>query len=503
MSIGELGGAPGAAAGTAPVYSTPYYWLYEMTQAALSPSRAFADAARLFYRNPANPFAHTQFGKSVAAACEVYERATRRYGKPDWDITSAIVGGERIPVHISTVWERPFCRLLHFERTFERPPRRPQPRLLIVAPLSGHYATLLRGTVEAMLPNHDVYVTDWIDARMIPATEGTFDLDDYIDYVISMLHMLRGEVHVMAVCQPSVPVLAAIARMEAENDPYIPHSMVLMGGPIDTRINPTAVNAVTDNRDIEWFKRNVITKVPFPNPGFMRDVYPGFLQLNGFMSMNMDRHIEAHNKLFKHLVEGDGDSAQKHREFYDEYLAVMDLCAEFYLQTVDTVFIRHALPKGEMTHRGRPVDPAAIRRVALMTVEGEHDDISGVGQTEAAHRLCVNIPAERKAHWLQPDVGHYGVFNGSRFRSEIAPRIADFVLSNNGYRGSPHNKAPTTAVMPEAPSAKVAARKAKRKGTDKTKDKGEGKPQGKGTEITKGNGADKSPVVMAGDPAAR
>ncbi len=477
MSVGELGGAPGAVSGAAPIYSTPYYWLYEMTQAALSPSRALADAARLFYRNPANPLAHTQFGKSVAAACEVYERATRRYGKPDWDITSTIVGGERIPVHISTVWERPFCQVLHFERTFERPPRRPQPRLLIVAPLSGHYSTLLRGTVEAMLPNHDVYITDWIDARMIPVTEGTFDLDDYIDYVISMLHMLRGETHVMAVCQPSVPVLAAVARMEAENDPYVPHSMILMGGPIDTRVNPTAVNALADKRDIGWFRRNVITKVPFPNPGFMREVYPGFLQLNGFMSMNLDRHIEAHNKLFQHLIEGDGDSAQKHRDFYDEYLAVMDLCAEFYLQTVETVFIRHALPKGEMTHRGFPVDPSVIRRVALMTVEGEHDDISGVGQTEAAHRLCSNIPSERKAHWVQPDVGHYGVFNGSRFRAEIAPRIADFVLSNNGYSGPRGNGAAAATAKPESPdpdsndskvakSSKSGAHKAKRNGAD-------------------------------------
>ena len=246
-----------------------------------------------------------------------------------------------------------------------------------------------------------------------------------------MLHLLRGDVHVLAVCQPSVPVLAAVARMEADDDPYVPRSMVLMGGPIDTRVNPTMVNQVAEQRGLDWFRRNVITKVPFPNPGFMRDVYPGFLQLHGFMSMNIDRHIEAHRNLFQHLVSGDGDSAQKHREFYDEYLAVMDLAAEFYLQTVETVFIRHALPKGEMTHRDRKVDPSKIRRVALLTVEGEHDDISGVGQTEAAHRLCENIPADRRAHWLQPGVGHYGVFNGSRFRSEIVPRIADFVLSNN------------------------------------------------------------------------
>jgi len=226
-----------------------------------------------------------------------------------------------------------------------------------------------------------------------------------------------------------VPVLAAAAVMEADDDPYVPTSMTLMGGPIDTRVNPTVVNTLAERRGINWFRHNVITKVPFPNAGVMRNVYPGFLQLNGFVTMNLDRHIEAHKQLFQNLVKGDGDSAHKHREFYDEYLAVMDLAAEYYLQTVDTVFVRHLLPRGYMTHRGRPVELAAITRVALLTVEGEHDDISGVGQTYAAHALCSGIPADRKAHWLQPGVGHYGVFNGSRFRSEIAPRISDFVLT--------------------------------------------------------------------------
>jgi poly(3-hydroxybutyrate) depolymerase len=436
MPIGEFGGAPDWGAGNSPVLSTGLYWVYETGQAALNPARAFADVSRLYFKNPLNPLSHTMFGKSVAAACELFERSTRRYGRPEWGITSTSVNGEQVPVHIETVWERPFCRLLRFQRVFEHPPRRPQPKLVIVAPMSGHYATLLRGTVEAFLPNHDVYITDWIDARMVPLAQGGFDLDDYIDYIISILHRLGGACHVVAVCQPSVPVLAAVARMEAEKDPYVPYSMVLMGGPIDTRSNPTAVNTLAEERGVEWFRRNVITKVPFPHPGVMRDVYPGFLQLNGFVSMNLDRHLDAHHDLFRHLVEGDGDSAQKHREFYDEYLAVMDLTCEYYLQTVDTVFVRHALPKGEMTHRGRPVDPAAICNTALLTIEGEKDDISGVGQTEAAHRLCVNIPPERKAHYLQPGVGHYGVFNGSRFRSEIAPRIADFVLSNATARPS-------------------------------------------------------------------
>jgi poly(3-hydroxybutyrate) depolymerase len=429
MPIGEFGGAPSAPEVGGVLVSTPLYWFYEMTHAALNPSRAWADLTRLYFKNPANPLSYTTFGKSVAAACELFERSTRRYGRPEWGISSTLVSGERVPVHISTIWERPFCKLIHFERAFEHPPKRPQPKLLIVAPMSGHYPSLLRGTVEAFLPNHEVYITDWADARVVPVTDGPFSLDDYIDYVISILRTLGGDTHVVAVCQPSVPVLAAAALMEADEDPCVPVSMILMGGPIDTRINPTAVNALAEKRGIDWFRTHVITKVPFPNPGFMRDVYPGFLQLNGFVTMNLDRHIEAHKQLFLNLVRGDGDSAQKHKEFYDEYLAVMDLAAEFYLQTVDTVFIRHDLPRGQMTHRGRRVDPSAITRVALFTIEGEHDDISGIGQTEAAHRLCTNIPHDRKAHWLQPGVGHYGVFNGSRFRSEIAPRISDFVLS--------------------------------------------------------------------------
>ncbi len=436
MAIGEFGGAPAVPgvngilpASNGMLLSTPLYWYYEMSHAALNPSRAWADATRLFFKNPLNPWSFTTFGKSVAAGCELFERSTRRYGRPEWRIPSTLVGGERVPVQISTVWERPFCRLVHFERIFEHQPKRPQPRVLIVAPMSGHFASLLRGTVEAFLPNHDVYITDWVDARMVPVSEGRFDLDDYIDYVISILHALGGDTHVIAVCQPAVPVLAAVSVMEADNDPYVPTSMTLMGGPIDTRVNPTAVNQLAQRRGIDWFRTHVITKVPFPNPGVGRDVYPGFLQLNGFVSMNLDRHIEAHKQLFLNLVRGDGNSAHKHKEFYDEYLAVMDLAAEYYLQTVDTVFVQQALPKGEMTHRGRPVDPSRIKRVALLTIEGEHDDISGVGQTEAAHQLCSNIPPDRRAHYLQLGVGHYGVFNGSRFRAEIVPRISDFMLS--------------------------------------------------------------------------
>jgi poly(3-hydroxybutyrate) depolymerase len=406
-----------------------FYQLYEMNHAALQPARAVADAVRMLYTNPLNPFAHTPFGRTVAASAELFERTTRRYAKPEFGLDSTVVGGKTVAVTEKIVWSRPFCRLIHFERALPAAPVA-DPKLLMVAPMSGHYATLLRGTVEAMLPHADVYVTDWTDARMVPVAEGRFDLDDYIDYVIEMFHHLGPDTHVMAVCQPSVPVLAAAALMEAAGDRFAPATMTLMGGPIDTRSNPTAVNLLAEDKGTAWFRDNVIMPAPWPMPGFGREVYPGFLQLSGFMSMNLDRHIMAHKDFFMHLVKNDGDGADKHRDFYDEYLAVMDLTAEFYLQTVDTVFVRHSLPKGEMTHRGTPVDPASIRNVALFTVEGENDDISGLGQTRAAHDLCVNIPADRKAHYMQPKVGHYGVFNGSRFRAEIVPRIVDFMASH-------------------------------------------------------------------------
>jgi poly(3-hydroxybutyrate) depolymerase len=381
-----------------------FYQLYEMNHAAVQPLRAYADAVKLFYSNPLNPFSHTHWGRSVAATAELFERTTRRYGKPSFGLEETVVDWKTVPVTERIVWSRPFCNLIHFERAAPAG-RRPDPKLLIVAPMSGHYATLLRGTVEAMMPHADVYVTDWTDARMVPVSEGRFDLDDYIDYIIDMLHALGPDTHVMAVCQPSVPVLAAAALMEAREDPFAPSTMTLMGGPIDTRRNPTAVNLLAEEKGIDWFRDNVIMQVPWPVPGFTRDVYPGFLQLSGFMSMNLDRHITAHKDFFMHLVKNDGDGAEKHRDFYDEYLAVMDLTAEFYLQTVDTVFVRHALPKGEMTHRGVPVDPAAIRNVALLTIEGENDDISGIGQTKAAHDLCVNIPDDRRAHYMQPAAG--------------------------------------------------------------------------------------------------
>jgi poly(3-hydroxybutyrate) depolymerase len=365
----------------------------------------------------------------------MFERTTRRYGKPEFGLNETVIDGKKVSVREEVVWARSFCSLLHFSRDVPAG-HSGDPRILIVAPMSGHYATLLRGTVEALLPSADIYITDWIDARMVPMTEGTFDLSDYIDYVIEMLQFLGPDTHVVAVCQPSVPVLAAAAIMEEAKDPLAPSSMTLMGGPIDTRINPTAVNNLAKERPLEWFADNVVMNVPWPQPGFMRSVYPGFLQLSGFMSMNLDRHLIAHKEFFMHLVKNDGEP-EKHRDFYDEYLAVMDLTAEFYLQTVDQVFMKHALPKGELMHRGKRVDPSAIRNVALLTVEGENDDISGVGQTHAAQTICVNIPEHMRMHYLQPDVGHYGVFNGSRFRREIAPRIVSFTRQHSRAKKPP------------------------------------------------------------------
>ncbi|MDI7863033.1 polyhydroxyalkanoate depolymerase [Rhizobiaceae bacterium n13] len=413
-----------------------FYQLYEMNHAAMVPFRAAADVMRLAYRNPLNPLTHTVFGRAMAAGLEVFERATRRYGKPEFGLAETLIDDRPAAVREKIVWQKPFCDLLHFERALPAG-HAPDPKFLVVAPMSGHYATLLRGTVEALLPSAEIYITDWIDARMVPVTDGNFDLDDYIDYVIEMLHHLGPDTHVIAVCQPSVPVLAAVALMESNGDPFVPSSMTLMGGPIDTRINPTAVNALAETKPLDWFRDNVIMNVPWPQPGFMRAVYPGFLQLSGFMSMNLDRHMIAQKDFFVHLVKNDGDGAEKHRDFYDEYLAVMDLTAEFYLQTVETVFMKHALPKGEMMHRGKRVDTSAIRNVALLTVEGENDDISGVGQTAAAQTICTNIPDDMRMHFLQPDVGHYGVFNGSRFRREIAPRIVNFAREHGRTSKSP------------------------------------------------------------------
>ena len=405
------------------------YYMYEMNHAALAPWRAAADAGLNFWKSPANPMSATQFGRSFAASLEMFERTTRRYGKPEFGITDCIVDDELVVIEEDVSLKKDFCSLLNFRKLRDGGVK-PEHKLLIVAPMSGHYPTLLRGTVEAMLPHYDVHITDWVDARTVPVTHGTFDLDEYVDYIVGFLHHLGPGTSVMAVCQPSVPVMAAVSLMNAEKDDCAPSTMILMGGPIDTRRNPTAVNKLAKEKGVDWFRNNVIMKVPAPHAGMMRAVYPGFLQLGGFMTMNLDRHLDAHREMFWHLVDGDGDSAEKHREFYDEYMSVMDLTAEFYLETVEKVFINHDLPNGTLTHRNRKVDPSRITKTALMTIEGERDDISGVGQTAAAQDLCSNLPANKKLHYLQEGVGHYGVFNGTRFRKEIVPRIVSFVNAN-------------------------------------------------------------------------
>ena len=411
------------------------YHAYEFTHAAIAPMRQAAKFYMRMLRDPLNPFAEALPARTSAAMLEMFVSATKRYGKPEFGIETVEVDGETIAVFEEPVIEKPFCTLLHFRR--DGAAARKDPAVLIVAPMSGHFATLLRGTVQAMLKDHEVYITDWIDARDVPLSEGRFGLDEYIDYVrefCAALHEIKGErPAVMAVCQPGVPVLAAAALMAEDKVPYRPASIALMGSPIDTTRSPTEPNVLATTRPLSWFEKNVIVTVPFPNLGFMRRVYPGFLQLSGFMSMNLDRHVDAHMKQFQHLIQGDGESADAHNVFYDEYMAVMDMTAEFYLETIETVFQKHALPKGRMMYRGaRKVRPEAITDIALMTIEGEKDDITGRGQTAAAHVLCPDLPGAMKFHWEQPEVGHYGVFNGSRFRNSIRPRIVEFIAENRG-----------------------------------------------------------------------
>ncbi len=407
------------------------YQAYELAHAFVSPYRAFAIAGKKLLKSPFNFLSQTPGGEAFAAALDVFESVTRRYEKPEWGLENPQVAkGVRAPLKIESVWSKPFCNLLHFNRDMSLAKNRVDPKVLVVAPMSGHYATLLRGTVEALIEDHDVYITDWIDARQVPLSKGRFGLDDYIAYIRDIIRFLGEDVHVIAVCQPGPPVLAAISIMSDDNEACVPATMTYMGSPIDPRRSPTAPNRLATEKPIEWFQNNVINMVPPPYAGLMRRVYPGFLQLTGFMTMNLERHYKAHMELFQNLVINDGDSVDKHRTFYDEYLAVMDLTEEFYLETIEKVFQNAELPRGKLRFKGRRVDPTEIRRTALLTVEGGNDDISGVGQTQAAHDLCSNIPATRKKQYLHPDVGHYGVFNGSRWRKEIKPVIAEFIRKN-------------------------------------------------------------------------
>jgi poly(3-hydroxybutyrate) depolymerase len=404
------------------------YHYYEMQRLALEPMRAMVTGALSLLDMPENLLGHTPMGRVTAAALDSFEHTTRRFGKPEFGHTRTAIGAAQVPVTETVTLRLPWCDLKHFRREVRRPS---DPTLLIVAPVSGHYATLLRGTVEAFLPDHEVYITDWQNAKDMPHSGPDFDLDDYVDYIIHFCNHLGPQTHLLAVCQPAVPVLAATALMNANNSPSIPRSITLIGGPIDTREAPTEVNNFAKKHDLEWFRNNVIHRVPFGNAGFLRSVYPGFLQLAGFMSMNLGRHIEAHWQMFTHLVDGDGEPLAAKRAFYDEYRSVMDLSAEFYLQTIDVVFLQHLLPRGLYVSRDRHVDPAAITRTAMMTIEGERDDISGVGQTRAAHTLTPHLADEKRVHYEQPGVGHYGLFNGARFRGEIAPRIKQFITAQS------------------------------------------------------------------------
>ena len=389
------------------------YSLYEAQHTALTPYRYLAELTRGWYGNPFSPFHYHPLASRLAAASDLFLRVTGRYEKPEWGIDG-----------LEVVLDKPFCKLIRFN---DGKPKKH--KVLLVAPLSGHHATLLRDTVKSLLAEHDVWVTDWVDARMVPLSAGAFHLADYVRYVQEWIRLLSPDLHVISVCQPTVPVLAAVSLLSANKD-VVPKTMVMMGGPIDARRSPTAVNNLARTKPYSWFERNVIQRVPPKYPGCMRRVYPGFLQHLGFVAMNPDRHVSAHWDYFNHLVKGDDDSADRHREFYDEYNAVLDMPAEYYLDTVKSVFQEFALPKGRMFIRDRLVRPQQIRNTALLTIEGELDDISGNGQTESAHLLCLNIPKERREHYLAPRVGHYGIFSGRRWREMIYPKVREFIRTH-------------------------------------------------------------------------
>lgn len=411
------------------------YQLYDFGHAIVAPMRLVAETTQAMFQNPFLPASYTSFGRAVAAGAELIERTTRRFSKPGFGLSTTQINGRAVEIVEEVTKAKPFCRLLHFQRLTPHQ----DPRILLVAPMSGHHSTLLRGTVEALLPDHDVFITDWIDARQVALSKGKFDLDDYIAYVIDFIRLLGPNVHVIAVCQPAVPVLLAASIMAQRNDPAQPRSMTLMGGPIDTRAAKTKVTELAEKKPLRWFKNSVIVTVPLYYPGALREVYPGFVQLNGFMSMNLDRHVGEYMKLFRHLVRGDGDSAESHRKFYDEYLSVMDVTAEFYLQTVESVFQKHLLPRGEYVWRDLKVDPGAITATALLTVEGELDDISAPGQTVAAHDICTGLAPDMKQHLLQKNVGHYGIFNGRKYRELILPVIRSFIRKHD--RAAPEHTA--------------------------------------------------------------
>lgn len=403
------------------------YDIHELQRSFLTPLAAFSGSNAQLLTHPYSPWAYTPVSKQLAAGYELLHRLGKDYEKPAWEIDAITINGESITVTDHVAHQLPFCNLVHFEREGIT---EQGPKVLIVAPLSGHHATLLRDTVRTMLIDHDVYITDWIDARMVPVSAGPFHLNDYVRYVEQFLEFLDQDVHVIAVCQPTVPVLAAVALMSANNSPHVPKSLTLMGGPVDTRESPTEVNSLATTKPFSWFENNLIHRVPARYPGAGRRVYPGFLQHVGFIAMNPDRHMASHYDFYNHLVKGQDDDAASHRRFYDEYNAVLDMSAEFYLDTIKTVFQEHALPKGTWEVDGELVNPAAIKNTALLTIEGEFDDISGKDQTHAAQRLCENIPADKKLEHTAMGSGHYGIFSGRRWRNSISPIVKDFIKNN-------------------------------------------------------------------------
>ncbi|PKU21660.1 polyhydroxyalkanoate depolymerase [Telmatospirillum siberiense] len=403
------------------------YLAYQMQSNLMAPLRAMAAAVR----SGSDPIRETSGGftwSHLVAAWELISRAGLSHQQPAYGIDTVRIGERDVAVVEESAAVTPFCTLRHFRKAEEGVP---QPRLLVVAPLSGHFATLLRGTIRTMLPDHDVYVTDWSNARDVSVDHGSFGFDDYVEHVIHFLEVLGPGAHVLAVCQPCVQVLAAVAVMAADHHPAQPASMTLMAGPIDVRVNPTKVNELATSKPIEWFERKLIATVPWPHRGAGRRVYPGFIQLLAFISMNVGRHLKAHRDLYDHLVKGETDRAEAIKAFYDEYFAVLDLSADFYLETVRIVFQEARLAKGELTYRGRAVDPGLIRRTALLTVEGEKDDICAVGQTAAAHDLCTGLKPYMRRHHLQAGVGHYGVFNGKRWEGQIYPIVRNLILATN------------------------------------------------------------------------
>jgi poly(3-hydroxybutyrate) depolymerase len=408
------------------------YDAYEFQRSMLAGASAMANFGAGLLQNPANPFSYFGGGPVLGSALEVFAHAAAPRGKPAFGITSTVVDGKQVAVREEIVLRKPFGQLKHFVREGVTG----GPKLLIVAPMSGHYATLLRDTVRRMLVSANVYITDWRDAKLVPLSDGRFDLDDYIDYLVEFLAAIGAEgdprAHVLAVCQPSVPAYAATAAMGRDQHPNRPYTLSLMGGPIDTREAPTAVNTLATERPHAWFEQNVVATVPVTYPGAGRRVYPGFLQLAGFMTMNLGNHMVSHWEMFKHLVEGDGDSATATKDFYDEYRSVCDMTSEFYLQTIELVFQKHALPNGTMTHRGRPVDPASITDTALLAIEGERDDISGLGQTRSALTLASALPEEMKQYHMAEGVGHYGIFHGSKWRNRIAPVLEGWIARHGG-----------------------------------------------------------------------